>query len=80
MLFSKFILPVFGLLSVASFAFATPVATVDETAVVARDVDVTNVLSLVQGLESSLNNMLNSNQQGRTIYTTRWLTSLTASS
>ena len=65
MLFSKFFVPVMGMLSVASFAFASPVAAPEPVAVIetraADAVDVTNVLSLVQGLHTSLNTFLNSN-------------------
>ncbi|KAH8101728.1 hypothetical protein BXZ70DRAFT_72071 [Cristinia sonorae] len=60
MLFSKFILPVVGFFAVASLTVASPVAA--EAAVEARaadTADATNVLSLVQGLNSDLNNMLN---------------------
>lgn len=69
MLFSKFILPVFGLLSAASFAVATPVVSPD--AIVARDAsttDVTNVLSLIQGLDSTLTSMLNNQQKSESLY------------
>ncbi|TCD63162.1 hypothetical protein EIP91_005890 [Steccherinum ochraceum] len=65
MLFSKFIVPVLSLFSIASFAFATPVSSASAIveARAADTTDVTNVLSLVQSLDSTLTNMLNSNQK-----------------
>ncbi|THH26643.1 hypothetical protein EUX98_g7541 [Antrodiella citrinella] len=60
MLFSQFILPVFGMFSIASFAVGTPVSpSVAIEARAADATDATSVLSLVQGLESTLTNMLN---------------------
>jgi len=61
MLFGKFLLPVLGLFSAASFAVATPFAS--SNAIESRAADAVNVLSLVQGLDSSLTSILNSQQK-----------------